>query len=238
MAGCVYWRYNITDETYRCVVSCAPGEVAEPSDSLVGFECKKSCSYARPFVEINNTCVSACSSRIIRGNNTCLESLETCDYYRVKNGLKQCVDECPVDAFIQNKQCVIKCEQSFYPTKIGYRNYCVSKCIPRFTDVDGTCSDECSTHIFFSEPHSAYKVCYNNTTVCNVYTRSNVATEMETDACSDVCMKGWVVDGKECVPECAIETNFIDETQHCQISCSTQMYNISDRHCISDVAKC
>lgn len=88
MADCVYWRYNITDESYRCVISCAPGEVAEPSDSLTGFECKSSCSYARPFIEINGTCVTACSSLIIRGNNTCLESLESCDYYRIKNGLK------------------------------------------------------------------------------------------------------------------------------------------------------
>lgn len=79
-------------------------------------------------------------------------------------------------------------------------------------------------------------VCYNNTTVCNVFTRSNIATDIEIDACSDVCMKDWVIDGKECLPSCTIETNFIDATQHCQISCSTRMYNITDRHCISDAA--
>ena len=88
MADCVYWRFNITDESYRCVLQCDPDEVAEPSSSLSGFECKKECSYANPFIEINNTCVSACSSLIIRGNNTCLESLESCDYYRMKDGLK------------------------------------------------------------------------------------------------------------------------------------------------------
>ena len=177
-------------------------------------------------------CVRRCAINEVSINSS--ECADECNdefpYLNEDNCIRKCKDVNKYNIHIDNdvKRCVANCEGSGYEFKYesNIEMKCVKNCIntdKQFTDVDGTCTDICST--VYSTPPNYYCV---SECVEGIYTIKNP----QNSSCVSECPGDlYVLDGM-CMSSCSGDKPYRDSAGvNCVSHCNANEFLVNDMYC-------